>query len=91
MAGIRPAAGGNPDRRPPPAFTFDVDRTVADVDPLLFGDFAEHLGRVIYGGIYDEKSPLADADGFCRDVAVPGGRDTFPPHSLTMLRFKLGV
>ena len=46
----------------------DTDRVVGDVDPLLFGSFAEHLGRMIYGGIYDEGSPLADADGYRTDV-----------------------
>jgi len=30
----------------------DVDRTIGTVDPLLFGSFTEHLGRMIYGGIY---------------------------------------
>lgn len=52
----------------------DVDRTIGQVDPLLFGNFAEHLGRMIYGGIYDEGNPLSDADGFRMDVlaAVEG-------------------
>src|SRR5437868_3995107 len=46
----------------------DLDRTIGQVDPLLFGNFAEHLGRMIYGGIYDEKSPLSDQFGFRKDV-----------------------
>jgi alpha-N-arabinofuranosidase len=46
----------------------DLDRTIGQVDPLLFGNFAEHLGRMIYGGIYDEKSPLSDRFGFRKDV-----------------------
>jgi alpha-N-arabinofuranosidase len=46
----------------------DVDRTIGQVDPLLFGNFAEHLGRMIYGGLYDEGSPLSDANGFRKDV-----------------------
>ncbi len=52
----------------------DADRAIGEVDPLLFGNFAEHLGRMIYGGIYEEGSPLSDADGFRRDVldAVKG-------------------
>jgi alpha-N-arabinofuranosidase len=52
----------------------DIDRTVGTVDPLLFGNFAEHLGRMIYGGIYDEKNALSDQFGFRRDVmdAVKG-------------------
>jgi alpha-L-arabinofuranosidase len=46
----------------------DLDRTIGEVDPLLFGNFAEHLGRMIYGGIYEEGSPLSDANGFRTDV-----------------------
>jgi alpha-N-arabinofuranosidase len=52
----------------------DVDRTIGEVDPMLFGSFTEHLGRMIYGGIYEEGSPLSDSNGFRRDVldAVKG-------------------
>ena len=46
----------------------DIDRQIGEVDPLLFGNFAEHLGRMIYGGIYDEGNPLSDADGYRKDV-----------------------
>ncbi|MBI4889924.1 MAG: alpha-N-arabinofuranosidase [Acidobacteria bacterium] len=46
----------------------DTDRKVGEVHPYLFGNFAEHLGRCIYGGIYEEKSPLADAQGYRKDV-----------------------
>jgi alpha-N-arabinofuranosidase len=46
----------------------DTDRTIGQVDPLLFGNFAEHLGRMIYGGIYEEGSSLSDAQGFRTDV-----------------------
>lgn len=46
----------------------DLDRTIGTVDPLMFGNFAEHLGRMIYGGIYDEKSPLSNQYGFRTDV-----------------------
>src|SRR5882724_8730323 len=46
----------------------DVDRSIGEVDPLVFGNFAEHLGRMIYGGIYEEGSPLSDKDGFRTDV-----------------------
>ena len=50
----------------PARIKIDVDRTIGQIDPLLFGSFAEHLGRMIYGGIYEENSPLSDADGFAR-------------------------
>lgn len=46
----------------------DTDRVVADVSPLLFGTFLEHLGRAIYGGVYQPESPQADEHGFRRDV-----------------------
>lgn len=46
-----------------------VDRhTLCPVNPNVFGSFLEHLGRAIYGGIYDPEHPLADADGFRSDV-----------------------
>src|SRR5947207_535467 len=52
----------------------DIDRQIGEVSPLVFGNFAEHLGRMIYGGIYEEGSPLSDQDGFRTDVmqAVKG-------------------
>ena len=46
----------------------DTDRRIGEVSPLVFGNFAEHLGRMIYGGIYEEGSPLSDNDGFRTDV-----------------------
>jgi alpha-L-arabinofuranosidase len=48
--------------------TLDRDFTVSDVDPRLFGGFAEHLGRHIYTGIYEPGHPAADERGFRRDV-----------------------
>ena len=46
----------------------DLERTLGDINPHIFGGFAELLGHVIYGGIYDPKSPLADEDGLRSDV-----------------------
>ena len=46
----------------------DPDRQRGQVDRRLFGQFVEHLGRCIYGGIFDEGSPLADQRGFRTDV-----------------------
>jgi alpha-N-arabinofuranosidase len=46
----------------------DIDRTIGDIHPHLFGNFTEHLGRMIYGGIYEEGSPLSDKDGYRKDV-----------------------
>ena len=43
-------------------------RTLGTIDPKVFGGFVEHLGRCIYGGLYEEGSPLADERGFRKDV-----------------------
>jgi alpha-N-arabinofuranosidase len=46
----------------------DPARPLGTLDRNVFGGFVEHLGRCIYGGLYDEGSPLADARGFRKDV-----------------------
>jgi alpha-N-arabinofuranosidase len=46
----------------------DLNRTIGETPPLLFGGFAEHFGRCIYGGLYDPDSPHADENGLRRDV-----------------------
>jgi alpha-L-arabinofuranosidase len=48
--------------------SIDLQRHVAPIDRNVFGGFAEHLGRCIYGGIYEPASPHADADGLRQDV-----------------------
>ena len=35
----------------------DPDRVIGEVHPHVFGNFAEHLGRCIYGGIFEEGEP----------------------------------
>jgi alpha-N-arabinofuranosidase len=46
----------------------DPERQVGDIDKMIYGNFVEHLGRCIYGGLYEPGSPLSDADGFRKDV-----------------------
>ena len=41
---------------------------VGEVDERLFGSFVEHMGRAVYGGIYEPGHPTADGDGFRGDV-----------------------
>jgi alpha-N-arabinofuranosidase len=43
-------------------------RIRADLDRHILGSFVEHLGRCVYGGVYDPGSKLADASGFRKDV-----------------------
>jgi alpha-N-arabinofuranosidase len=46
----------------------DPARQIGSLDRNVFGGFVEHLGRCIYGGLYAEGSPRADARGFRGDV-----------------------
>jgi alpha-N-arabinofuranosidase len=46
----------------------DREFTVGDTDPRLFGTFVEHLGRCVYGGIYEPGHPTADGNGYRQDV-----------------------
>jgi len=52
----------------------DLERRLGTIDPNLYGNFIEHLGRCIYGGIYDEGSPLSDAGGLRQDVLAAARR-----------------
>ena len=38
----------------------NLDFAIAPLDRNVFGGFAEHFGRCIYGGIYEPGSSLAD-------------------------------
>ncbi|HHV12378.1 MAG TPA: alpha-N-arabinofuranosidase [Clostridiales bacterium] len=46
----------------------DKNFIVGEVDKRIFGSFIEHLGRAVYNGIYQPSSPLADEQGFRKDV-----------------------
>ncbi len=50
--------------------TIYIDRNfvIADTDKRIFGSFIEHLGRAVYGGIYQPGSPFSDERGFRQDV-----------------------
>lgn len=41
---------------------------IADLDPRIAGAFVEHMGRAVYGGIWQPGHPTADADGWRGDV-----------------------
>ena len=46
----------------------DRDFAIGRIDPRIYGSFIEHLGRAVYGGIYEPGHPTADKTGFRRDV-----------------------
>ncbi|MBI3471797.1 MAG: alpha-N-arabinofuranosidase [Candidatus Solibacter usitatus] len=84
LATLAPLAVGFA-QAPAARIKIDTDRAIGEVHPLVFGNFAEHLGRCIYGGLYEEGSRLSDADGFRKDVmeAIKG-------LGVTMLRWPGG-
>jgi alpha-N-arabinofuranosidase len=63
----------------------DTERAIGDIDPKIYGNFIEHLGRCIQGGVFDEGSPLADADGYRKDVL-----DAVRKLNVTILRWPGG-
>jgi alpha-L-arabinofuranosidase len=46
----------------------DRDVSIGVTDPRLFGGFVEHIGRCVYGGLFEPGHPQADHQGFRRDV-----------------------
>jgi len=48
--------------------TLDPAFRIGAIDPRIRGSFVEHLGRCVYGGIYEPDHPDADEDGFRTDV-----------------------
>ena len=38
------------------------------ISPWIYGSFVEHMGRVVYSGIYEPEREYADEDGFRKDV-----------------------
>ncbi len=46
----------------------DTERVIGQIDPKIYGNFTEHLGRCIEGGIFEENSPLSDQNGYRKDV-----------------------
>jgi alpha-N-arabinofuranosidase len=46
----------------------DSDRKIGAIDPKIYGNFAEHLGRCIEGGLFEEGSGLSDKNGYRKDV-----------------------
>jgi alpha-N-arabinofuranosidase len=48
--------------------TLNTGFHVGPIDRRIFGGFLEHLGRAVYGGVYDPASPRSDERGLRRDV-----------------------
>ncbi len=53
---------------PGASLTVDPAFAIGEVNPRMFGSFAEHLGRCVHSGIFEPDHPAADADGLRTDV-----------------------
>ena len=62
-------------QQPQARIRIDTNRVIGEVHPHIFGNFAEHLGRCIYGGIFEEGSPLSDSDGFRKEIGRASCRE----------------
>ncbi|KAK4211588.1 alpha-n-arabinofuranosidase C [Rhypophila decipiens] len=56
----------------------DPRNVISRIEDNTYGGFTEHMGRCIYGGIYDPGNPLSDEDGFRKDV-IEAMREIKPP------------
>lgn len=52
--------------------TIHPEFAVGTIDRRIFGSFIEHLGRCVYGGIYEPGHTTADPSGFREDVLAFG-------------------
>lgn len=50
------------------SITIRANFVVGEISPHLFSSFIEHMGSVIYSGIFEPEHPLADEHGVRKDV-----------------------
>jgi alpha-N-arabinofuranosidase len=41
----------------------EKDFKISEIDNRIYGSFIEHLGRAVYGGMYEPGHPQADENG----------------------------
>ncbi|MBV8565658.1 MAG: alpha-N-arabinofuranosidase [Methylobacteriaceae bacterium] len=58
--------------------TIHRDFKVGAIDERIYSGFLEHLGRAVYGGIYEPSHPSAGAGGFRKDVLDLVGKLRLP-------------
>jgi alpha-N-arabinofuranosidase len=56
----------------------DPNFVLTDIDPRIYGNFVEHLGRCVYGGIHEPSHPTATPGGWRGDVLALT-RELAPP------------
>ena len=63
----------------------DAAHPIGRVHDRVFGGFVEHMGRGVYGGLFDPEHRSADAEGYRRDVL-----DLVRELGITMVRYPGG-
>ncbi|KAB8337242.1 hypothetical protein FH972_021544 [Carpinus fangiana] len=78
----------------PASISVNASHKLSKINDNIYGGFIEHMGRCIYGGVYDPGNPLSDEDGFRKDfiqvmkdlkapvMRYPGGNFTATYHWL---------
>ncbi|EFX05255.1 alpha-l-arabinofuranosidase [Grosmannia clavigera kw1407] len=58
------------DKKAVTSISVNAANTISAINPLIYGGFTEHMGRCIYGGLYepDNAHGLSDDKGFRKDV-----------------------
>lgn len=76
--------------------SFHYNNTIVSTTYSLTNIWPRHMGRCIYGGLYDPSSPFADENGFRKDVIdamkelrVPAVR--YPGGTLKHIAFYLAL
>ena len=67
------------------------DSVIGDIDRRLFGAFVEHLGRCVYGGIYEPGHPSADAQRLPARRAGADARTRRHHRALSRRQLRLGL
>ncbi|KAH9880475.1 hypothetical protein IAQ61_000766 [Plenodomus lingam] len=68
-----------------PSISIHPAHKIAKINDNIYGGFTEHMGRCIYGGLYDPGNPLSDEDGFRTDVI-----DAFKDLNVPVVRYPGG-
>ena len=79
------ALGKSVDESLKASISVDAEAVRNKIDPHIYGTLVEHIGRVVYSGLYEEGSPLSDETGFRKDV-LEAARDW----GVTILRWPGG-
>ncbi|KAL7267814.1 hypothetical protein RUND412_009584 [Rhizina undulata] len=51
-----------------PRIDLDPSHIITPIADEIYSGFTEHMGRCVYGGLYDPGNPLSDENGFRKDV-----------------------